>query len=484
MLRTGAKRDLVGSFNLSGIPKARCSPLEPMEAAGAVPINAVEPETTVNMIAPIPAGTMLDGVDKGDMALSDATKCLKVDPRNNLQLVTVPPSVDRTGDIDWNASILYWYGMVDRCTQWWRKERRVLFVGDEHVYIGYPNNNLTRCFPIAGIKSILVSHDTRWVNLLMQEEYDLRFCCMEPCTGSSEGKSVQAFLGAVGTIWTAHHRKALPTYRMPASTNFKQLLHLSAGFKFSSKPVVQPPRPRATLFSHLVSSKKMFSVPASGGGGGGPGKPQSLPSAATSARKASSMFDTRLASEATFEMPPSALRPPVSAGRASSEVSQETVIPPSARRPPARAPIFFDSPDAAAFKRERKSDPARYTDVDDGEGGDQGYVVSDASGGHGEEDAAPELAAPAQVAMPGAKPAEDLLPPTALTSPPRGPRISEAPPAVPPTILMPAHEAPAPVEIAPPIAPVEVPAPGAAAAPGAPSPPAKRAFAFPTVNSS
>jgi len=47
--------------------------------------------------------------------------------------------------------------------------------------------------------------------------------------------------------------------------------------------------------------------------------------------------DTRLASEATFEMPPSALRPPVSAGRASSEVSQETVIPPSARRPPPRA---------------------------------------------------------------------------------------------------------------------------------------------------
>jgi len=36
----------------------------------------------------------------------------------------VPPSVDRTGDIDWNASILYWYGMVDRCTQWSPGRRR------------------------------------------------------------------------------------------------------------------------------------------------------------------------------------------------------------------------------------------------------------------------------------------------------------------------------------------------------------------------
>ncbi len=51
----------------------------------------------------------------------------------------------------------------------------------------------------------------------MLEEHDLRFACMEPCTGSREGKSVPAFLGAIAILWAAFHRKPLPAAPFKAS---------------------------------------------------------------------------------------------------------------------------------------------------------------------------------------------------------------------------------------------------------------------------
>lgn len=50
----------------------------------------------------------------------------------------VPGELAKTGGVEWNASVIYWFGVVDRCTQWWRKERRMVLVGDETLYVACP----------------------------------------------------------------------------------------------------------------------------------------------------------------------------------------------------------------------------------------------------------------------------------------------------------------------------------------------------------
>eukprot|EP00668_Euglena_longa_P006776 GGOE01008096.1.p1 GENE.GGOE01008096.1~~GGOE01008096.1.p1 ORF type:complete len:454 (+),score=99.56 GGOE01008096.1:42-1403(+) len=414
----------------------------------------------------------------------DATKSLRLDPRNNLPLVTIPRELEKTGGVDWNESVIYWFGMVDRCTQWWRKERRLILVGDEVLYVAFPGSIVTRCIPIKGIKSILISHDQKWVNVLMVSEHDLRFTCLEPCTGCREGKSVTAFLGAVATVWGNMYHKALPTYRMPASTNYKEVLNLSKNtWRWGQHGPVIPPRPREELFSHLIQSRS-------------PGAPVSLPSkSATFPRtlpRSMMPYDMPESDPVAYGLPPSTMRPPVSAnsisGRAWSSESRDEV-PLSARRPPVSAP-YYDRMDSSFTKKEQRVS-SRGSEGEDDQDGEED---SDASGqGSGRKADPPRAvhrtsmqdsidATPVDVPTLATlqAPAEPLREPPIAAKP-----VVATPPPPPATLPLPETQLPVP-ETRYSVPETRLPVPeGPLPSSEPPSgTPAKKAFVFPSVNAS
>eukprot|EP00667_Euglena_gracilis_P004779 EG_transcript_4810 len=449
------------------------------------------PETAIFEPIPTPTGAPSASQEEVMFDFGDATKSLRLDPRNNLTLVTVPGELAKTGGVEWNASVIYWFGVVDRCTQWWRKERRMVLVGDETLYVAFPGSIVTRCIPIKGIKSILVSHDQKWINVLMMNEHDLRFTCLEPCTGSREGKSVTAFLGAVATLWGHMYRKPLPTYRMPASTNFKEVLNLSKNtWKWGQHGPVVPPRPREELFAYLIQNGR-----AAGLAGTMP-KGASMPTFPRSIPRSMVPYDVPESDPVAYGLPPSATRPPVSAGNLSSRgwssETREDDIPLSARRPPVSAP-YYDRLESSMKKTPRASSRGSGSDNAEDRDSDQGGEEdSDASGrGSGRAPRGADVrrdlqrtlesadASPMKIPVPETPPAPayDLPPATKPAAAAAPPPLPETRPPVPET-RRPATETFLPM----PEGTGTLPMPSEPLPPSAT--PAKKAFVFPSVNSS
>eukprot|EP00669_Euglena_mutabilis_P011751 TRINITY_DN6364_c0_g1_i1.p2 TRINITY_DN6364_c0_g1~~TRINITY_DN6364_c0_g1_i1.p2 ORF type:complete len:294 (+),score=93.51 TRINITY_DN6364_c0_g1_i1:37-882(+) len=213
---------------------------EPPEAT-VIPAMRTLSSSLLAQDAPIPMGS-----------LDIHQACLKFDPRNGLALANVPKELAGCGGIDWGASVVYWYGFVDRTNTWWRKERRALFVSDDHIYIAHVDGHTARALPILKIKSIALSHEQRWINIIVADEHDLRFCCLEPCTGSRDGKSVPFFLGVLAKLWPPlHGGRPLPLKRLPADVDPKSVVNLESGWSWTGA-TIQYPRTRASLADHRI----------------------------------------------------------------------------------------------------------------------------------------------------------------------------------------------------------------------------------------
>lgn len=180
------------------------------------------------------------------------SNCLRHDPRNGLALANVPKELEQCGGVDWAVSVVYWFGLVDRINHWWRKERRAIFVSDDYIYVAHVDGHMARAIPIPKIKAVSLSHEQRWVNIIIAEEHDLRFCCLEPCTGSRDGKSVPFFLGVLCKLWPASHGgKALPLKRLSADTDPKTVVNLESPWSWTGA-TIQYPRSRSSLADHRI----------------------------------------------------------------------------------------------------------------------------------------------------------------------------------------------------------------------------------------
>eukprot|EP01012_Entosiphon_sulcatum_P017089 TRINITY_DN21917_c0_g1_i1.p1 TRINITY_DN21917_c0_g1~~TRINITY_DN21917_c0_g1_i1.p1 ORF type:complete len:309 (+),score=49.01 TRINITY_DN21917_c0_g1_i1:40-966(+) len=110
-----------------------------------------------------------------------STTLLLTDPRTDLEIIDIPAEFETVGTFTALVRcVVHFFARVDKYNKNWKKEHRICVVTDTSVYLTDEDSTITRSSPVGSISKAIVSQDAAGgppvINLVIPDEYDMRFC--------------------------------------------------------------------------------------------------------------------------------------------------------------------------------------------------------------------------------------------------------------------------------------------------------------------